>query len=297
MRRRDVLKAAGLGILGSACSSTLRSVSPVLDHQAPAVGAMLTGVNACFRAPVDPETAALIGSWGRTNVRASVNDASEVNPILDAFAAWPDVSFTLLIDTFDGAIVQQVAGIAQARGAFAIELFNETVYDNIDAATFGRAVGDLERWLRAFGYTGVVISGGIPNTQPAQLEYLRAAKAAGRWGDVVPGIHRYSTDGEPQAPSKGHASRAAEWQMIADVCGPRWALTECGYVYDGRPEETIANYVSIDFANAQRHGAIVANLYQINDGPGAEPIDRFGVRTFDGRVRPVADVLKAWGNR
>lgn len=296
MNRRDLLKAIGLGAFGSACASTIRS-SPALDAQAPIGGTMLTGINAGFRAPVDPMTAALIGSWGQTIVRASVNDASEVNPILDAFAAFPNVRFLILIDTFDGAIVQQVAGIAQARDVWGIELFNETVYENIDAATFGRAVGDLERWLRAFGYTGVVISGGIPNTQPAQLEYLRAAKRAGAWGDVVPGIHRYSTNGEPLEPSKGHASRDAEWQMIADVCGPAWALTECGYIYDGRPEDRLANYTGIDFAAAQRHGAIVSCVYQINDGPSAEPIDRFGVRTFDGRVRPVADVLKAWGTR
>jgi hypothetical protein len=33
-------------------------------------------------------------------------------------------------------------------------------------------------------------------------------------------------------------------------------------------------------------------LYQINDGVGADPIDRFGIRRADGSYKPVAGIFR-----
>lgn len=154
----------------------------------------------------------------------------------------------------------------------------------------------------------VEIIGGpvVSNLNKRGVDYINAVNAAcdGTMPLNVFGVtHRYG-NGTYALPHYLHwygwlgigpfQSREAELRWFKRTIGEgrMWGVSEFGYPsVDNISEEQQADRVSKDFDLYRREGAYFAVNYQINDGPGKEPIDHFGLRRVTGEWKPVADVV------
>jgi hypothetical protein len=112
--------------------------------------------------------------------------------------------------------------------------------------------------------------------------------------EICCSIHRYPDGSSPENPHKGWTSREHEVATLKRIVGERpLACSEIGY-YDGpngwTEQQVAENFVwERDFFSKQ--GFEIISAYNINDGPGPEPIDHFGFRRLDGTWKPVASAF------
>jgi len=149
-----------------------------------------------------------------------------------------------------------------------------------------------------------VWAGSLSNLIPKRLAWLARVLALVP-PDVGVTVHRYprKTYG-PEAPQEGFRSRFAEVSRLREVVGARpWGVSEVGYHEASETrgwwfwkkhvqwsEMQIASFARWEFAFWANAGAQFAVWYQIGDGP-VDPY-RYGIRTFDGRWKPVSETFR-----
>jgi hypothetical protein len=150
-------------------------------------------------------------------------------------------------------------------------------------------------------------AGGVSNTTASKLRWLRSVVVA-LPSDVGVTLHRYPKNGEgPAAPQDGFRARADEFRAIRSLVGQRpWGCSEHGH-HTGPQSKgwwlwrrtwrwtdgQVADFGRQEMKLWRDAGASFAVWYQLNDGVGADPLDRFGIRRLDGSWKPVAHTLTA----
>lgn len=152
-----------------------------------------------------------------------------------------------------------------------------------------------------------VIAGSISNLNRRGLAYLAGMQRAGLPPQVVVGFHRYPHRDGPWVPHPGFHSRSDEWRAFREIVGARRvACTEVGHHTAERTWGLFGCHrVRLTDAQAAEHllwdlGAFSAGrvelvaIYQLNDGPTNQAIDRYGLRTVDGLLKPQAEAIRWW---
>jgi hypothetical protein len=293
---------------------------------------MLLGINAGFGAPIAFEFPHLTSrglTVVRQDLRAHFAD-DHLQALVHEFAGAPVVPLFLLagghIDTPDGvsriepheiaALGQRVVGHAAEVGLtdYWIEVGNEPDLAHVDYKTrpadFAVAVQQTFDAVRAAGFGGPVVSGGICNLSRASLTYLERMLNQGLPADVIVGFHRYPRGLTPENPQDGFSSRDAEWQELQRLANGRAvACTEVGHHTAPREyrlwgiipmkrrvsDAEIAQHVVFDLHYFKSRGCLLTAVYQLNDGPNNDlHLDRYGIRRQDGTWKPVADGIRTF---
>ena len=170
-------------------------------------------------------------------------------------------------------------------------------------ADFAEAVRLCYEAARAAGFQGTIITGGVSNLNRRGFRYLANMLAVPELpiADLMVGIHRYPEAGRgPFAPHKGFSSREDEWETLQTIIGPATAVctTEFGFHTSASTpltltDDDVAQAVLWELAFYRDHRVPLAVVYQLNDGPTEEWIDRYGVRRTDGTWKPVAERIRA----
>jgi len=150
-----------------------------------------------------------------------------------------------------------------------------------------------------------VWAGSLSNLTPSRLGWLQRVIGS---IPVSVGItvHRYPKNGaDDAAPQEGFKSRDAEIEWLKTIIeGRRWGCSEFGYHTGPQrrghlwwterwhwTDAQVAAFTQRDLRRWEAWGAEFAVYYQVNDGSGGGPIDRYGVRRLDGTWKPVAKVF------
>lgn len=291
---------------------------------------MLVGLNAGFGHPVGPDwpfVASLGCTLVRQEFRYAIDDPTLALLVAD-FVGRPARLLALLgggtnaasnrrIEPHEFAMLgTRVATAAAAAGLsrVLIEVGNEPDIGHVGYATrpadFAEAIRQTHLAVRAAGFQGPVITGGVSNLSPARLAYLEEVVRAGVPLDAVVGFHRYPHRRGPQVPHQGFATREAEWARLQDIAeGRAVACTEFGHHTARRrfglfgvlrkrvSETTVAEHITFDLEYFRERGAMLAAVYQLNDGPTGAAINRYGVRRADGTPKPAAAAIAAFTAR
>ena len=215
------------------------------------------------------------------------------------------------------ALGTRVATAAAAAGLtdHLIEVGNEPDIGHVSHATrpmdFAEAVRQTHAAVRAAGFAGPVVSGGVSNLSPERLDYLQQTVIAGLPADVVVGFHRYPHGLGPDVPHPGFASRDAEWARLQSIAGGRTvACTEFGhhtaqrkYLFWGfiplkkrLSDDKVAEHVVYDLNYFRDRGCLLSAVYQLNDGLTDTAIDRYGIRRADHTPKPAATAIAGFVN-
>jgi hypothetical protein len=291
---------------------------------------MLVGVNAGFGLPLGAD-ADFIHSIGcavvRQEFRFEIDDATLALLMAD-ISGQPLRLLALLgggtnskvggsrIEPHEFAALGTRVATAAASAGLAdmlIEVGNEPDIGNVDYKTrpsdFADAIRQTHLAVRAAGFLGRVLTGGISNLSPERLNYLGQVVTAGIPLDVVIGFHRYPHGLGPKVAHPGFASRDAEWARLQSIAAGRpVACTEFGHHTARRKhlffglikkrlsDETVAEHITFDLAYFRDRGCLLAAVYQLNDGPTDTPVDRYGIRRADGTPKPAAAAIGALAN-
>lgn len=150
-----------------------------------------------------------------------------------------------------------------------------------------------------------LMTAGITSTHAAGLAWLRQVLGSGLISEYATiAVHTYRS-GEPSRPHAGFTSRSAEWAEVDRIAaGRRIACTEVGWTNArtswwpcARPlgEGQVAQYLREEIEIARQAGTECCVVYQLNDGPGRDPLDRMGIRRHDGTLKPAAYVAMESG--
>jgi hypothetical protein len=292
---------------------------------------MLVGINAGFGEPIAHEFPAL-ASLGlrvvRQDVRAHFTDAV-LRALVAEFVGAPVAPLFLLagghIETPQGdrvepheiaALGARVVALSAELGltGYWLEVGNEPDLAHVDYRTrpadFAVAVQQTFDAVRAAGFAGPVVSGGICNLSRASLTYLERMIVAGLPADVIVGFHRYPKGLTPANPQEGFGSRDDEWRELQRLANGRAvACTEMGHHTAPRKyllwgfvplkkrvtDQQVAEHVVFDLQFFKSRGCLLTAVYQLNDGPSDDiPVDRYGIRRLDGTLKPVSQAIAAF---
>jgi exo-beta-1,3-glucanase (GH17 family) len=213
-------------------------------------------------------------------MRATVRTRGEAQAALNSVRGYPRLSVLLLIDAADLSLVGDVATLTPSVQWVGVELGNELDLTGLSAAQFGKFVSDGDAVLRAHGFEGDVISGGIYTVTNETLGYLQEAMQL-MPADVVLGLHWYSDSG----PALQATVQALAGQR-------RIAVTEFGMPsQDADQDAQQLAYLQQQLAAFQRLGATYALIYQLVSGPTTSANDNFGLQRYDGTWKPAAALL------
>ena len=174
-------------------------------------------------------------------------------------------------------------------------------------ADFAAALSLTHAAMRQDGFRGAVVSGGISNLSRERLDYLAAVVRAGIPPDLILGFHRYPHGLSAQVPHPGFADRDAEWNRLLDIAGSRdVACTEVGHHTAPRGSRRLAIFrrrhrltadeaardLMFDLEFFRDRGALMTAIYQLNDGSGDRPVDRYGIRDAAGQPKAVVAEIR-----
>lgn len=285
---------------------------------------MELALNAGFGDPILHELA-LIASLGFTVVRQDLfahGDGAPIEALVAEFAGQTVRPLFLLaggkMEHDDGAgriepheLAARATRLVAAANAcalvsYAVEVGNEPDIANDDYASrpqdFAEAVRQSHEALRAAGFDGPVISGGVSNLNERGLDYLKRTLAVGTVpADVIVGFHRYPEKARGAlAPHDGFTSRDDEWNALMAISGARaLACTEFGYhtaperivgfITKTRTDRQVAASVMWDIRFYTERAVTVAAVFQLNDGPDPNEMEHcYGIRRMNGELKPVA---------
>lgn len=285
------------------------------------------GLQAGFGSSLAAEFAA-IASYGFTLVRQDLfaqHDPTIVPPLIEEWVGAPVTPLFLIgggsIAHPDGsriephelaAMTADVVQTAHDAGLteYALEIGNEP---DIACPGYAQHPADFAEAIRQCldaaltqHFHGWFVSGGIANLNDRGFRYLTAMLQAPSMplAHVVVGFHRYPEAGRAMlAPHDQYRSRHDEWRTFRAVAGPRpVACTEFGYhSAPSKPitltDSDVADAVLWDLNFYEERSALFAVVYQLNDGPTPEWIDRYGMRTTAGVWKVVAERIRdAYGS-
>jgi|GEM_PF-4827243 len=281
---------------------------------------MLIGINAGFGDPIAADLP-LLEHLGfdvvREDIRSHRSDA-DVQELLTEFLGRPIALLVLLggghIERPDGGRVEPHELAAHAARVWRMardiglpdlrfEVGNEPDLAHEGYRTrpqdFATAIQQTRDALRGGGFRGDIITGGIANLSTANLQYLDRMLRAGLPDDVIVGFHRYPRGMDPEKPHRQFRSREAEWDALIGLAGKRpVACTEFGHHTAPRryriffkkrvTDAQVADHVEYDLDFFERHGCVLAAVYQLNDGGRDIAVDRYGIRRTDRTLKEVA---------
>jgi hypothetical protein len=194
-----------------------------------------------------------------------------------------------------------------------VEIGNEPDIGHPDYASrpadFAAALSLTHAAMRRQGFRGAVVSGGISNLSRERLDYLAAVVREGIPPDVILGFHRYPRGLSAEVSHPGFADREAEWDRLLDVAGSRdVACTEVGHHTAPRGRrrfglfgrhhrltaQEAARDLMFDLEFFRDRGCLMTAVYQLNDGPGDQPVDRYGIQDANGRPKAVVAQIAAF---
>jgi hypothetical protein len=279
---------------------------------------MEVGLNAGFGEPLAHELPTL-AQYGFVRIRQDLYAANPatVPALVQEFVGAPVLPLFLIggghIEHADhserlephelAAMTAQVVDVATGVGLgdYQIEIGNEPDIAHPGYAEhpedFAEAMRQSAAAARAHGFTGPVLSGGVSNLNTRGLRYLaRMLRVPTFPADVVVGFHRYPEAGRGAlAPHRGFSSREDEWGALTGLTvGFALACTEFGYstAHGERTDELVTTSVLWDLDFYTARGVTMALVYQLNDGPGEDTDEKYGMRTFDGVWKPVAEQIR-----
>jgi len=244
------------------------------------------GLQVGFGDPLDPATLQELRQLGFTIIRLDLQKNSQAQ------------TAALAQEVLDAGlqplcIIRRSEQIEVLPEGALIELGNEPDLEH-EGWTVAEYIREAEACIAlALQHKRRLYLGAVSNLNVRGINFLRQLPWANWTGDgICCSIHRYpETDGTPETPHTGWQSRADEVNSLRAVVGPRpLACTEVGY--DDSPSGWTESEVALnmrwerDFFGQQ--GFEICVGYQINDGPGSEPIDHYGFRYRDGSWKPVA---------
>jgi hypothetical protein len=291
---------------------------------------MLLGINAGFGKPIAHEFPALAPLGFRVvrqDLRVHFTD-EHLRALVAEFVGAPLVPLFVLaggqIDTPLGfrvepheiaALGARVVALASGLGLtdYLLEIGNEPDWAHVDYRTrprdFAIAVQQTRDAVRAAGFSGLLISGGICSLSRDSLRYLERMRVAGLPDDVVVGFHRYPKGLTPRNAQDGFSSRDQEWEELQRLASGRAvACTEVGHHTAPRrhligglipvrrrvSDADVAEHVVYDLSYFRERGCLLTAVYQLNDGPSDDlDLHRYGIRRQDGTWKPVAGAIRA----
>jgi hypothetical protein len=239
------------------------------------------GVNGLYGGALPAMTLDMLEGFGPVVMRATVRTRGEAQAALNSVRGYPRLSILLLIDAADLPLVGDIAMLTPSVQWVGVELGNELDLAGLSAAQFGKFVSDGDAVLRAHGFEGDVISGGIYTVTNETLGYLQEAMQS-MPADVVLGLHWY-----------GDSGPALQTTVQALAGHRRIAVTEFGMPsQDADQDAQQLAYLQQQLAAFQRLGATYALIYQLVSGPTTSANDNFGLQRYDGTWKPAAALLE-----
>lgn len=153
-----------------------------------------------------------------------------------------------------------------------------------------------------------LVVGGIMNTDKRGLAYLHEVMK-GMPAKVIVGYHTYRQHDKPSKPSKGFATRGAEFRALNDIVAGReiwnteigWHTAKekkhCWSRKTGLSDEEVFERLKEEAAFNRRAGAKVFTVFQLNDGLDSSYYENcFGIRTADRQILKPSAQIAQWVN-
>jgi hypothetical protein len=253
---------------------------------------MLRGINDAFHTPLSPELTAHYCEWNQDIVlRSPILSADQATALRRSVASCPRIHVLLLIEGADSALAAALALDLERPDlppVWGVELGNERDLAGMMPQQFGAFVGAAHDALRAAGFTGNIVTGGIYSVdrhEPLDFAaYLAPAIAA--CPDCVVGLHWYGDTSET-------------WLARVQALNRPVAVTEFGM-----PSCTIAQdnaqraYLQEKLAAFARVPALAAIVYQRPSAPEpcnnseASHLAHFGLQRPDGSWKPADQLFR-----
>jgi len=247
-----------------------------------------------------------LADMGWNAARRDVTSATEARAVILQHAA-VGMGLNLLVNLPPSLVVPVAVNVAMeahdagSRRRIAVEIGNEWDIDYSPSEA-------SDAWSRVASMTSgldiTLVTGGISSLSDTALDWLaRALPKPPWWQDLVCGFHAYNGN-QPINPT----TRRSELSKLHETIGFRSAWnTETGWHQaskskdfplcwqkkPGLSEDQVLGNLSTDVAIHLEAGIMVYTVYQLNDGPRDTPIDRFGIRAYDGRWKRQA-FLPTW---
>jgi hypothetical protein len=261
-------------------------------------------LNAGFGEPLSAEDHDLIRSWGFDGIRQDVKDSGAIPALVENSRLQKRCIFVVDIGqaAFLAALVAQEIIKYGLEDASAIEIGNEVDATPMRPEEFGLTVCRAYEAVRTLGPVNL-ISGGVTNTTVKAFNWLGEAL------EVIPeevgiGYHAYR-NGTPFQAHDGFKARRDEFKRLREIAGDReiwhteggWHTAEktkpfpmC-FQKERLTSQEVGNRLVAELRLNEQAGARSFTVYQLNDGPTDTPIDRYGLRTQSGQVKPSALML------
>lgn len=192
--------------------------------------------------------------------------------------------------------------LASAWPCERVELLNEPNLNGVSPTAYAEAWNRHGAPAQARGVH--VFAGSLSNLDRPTLAWFEAAWAGMLEKPQRVSCHRYpEVTGGSRRPHPGFRNRTEEVEALRQIIGGvPLAVTEFGYHTAARKrwgwwplraytDLEVAQYVREDWQFWAAQGAESAYVYQLNDGPSARPVDRYGIRTVTGVWKPAARSL------
>lgn len=254
---------------------------------------MLRGINDGFHAPLPRELTAHYCEWGTDIVlRSPVLSPEQATALRQSVSSCPRIHVLLLIEGADRALAAALANDLQRPDlppVWGVELGNERDLAGMTPQQFGAFVGAAHDALRAAGFTGHIVTGGIYSVDRHEPQDFAAylAPAIAACPDCVVGLHWYGDTSEP-------------WLARVQALNRPVAITEFGM-----PSCTVAQdsaqrtYLQEKLAAFARVPALAAIVYQRPSAPepcnnsDASHLAHFGLQRPDGSWKPAEQLLRS----
>ena len=270
---------------------------------------MLAALNCRFGELIGAPDLALIKGLGFQGIRQDfrrTSDGQLAGEIADAGLAviavldpetWGE-GFAGLISTIHRAVAE--------RQPVAYEIGNE-LDGKMDPGDYAHAFYAAEHWIRMIAPDAEVITAGIRDTGHDPLLWLHRVLSTGlvshRSGV---GFHTYRAT-PPGVPREGYTRREHEYDALRFTGrGRRLYHTEIGWSTAPRKasgcagwfgkrwsynDEQVAEFLDYELRLNRDQGAECFTIFQWKDSATNDNEGRFGIRTFDGALKPSAHVV------
>ncbi len=294
MTQNRILVSALLLFVSSwaAGCATLNANAPRLKTVDSSAPRMLLGINDAFHSPVAPDAAAHYCGWNRDIVlRSPILSAEQATALRQSVASCPRIHVLLLIEGADSTLAAALAPDLQRTDlppVWGVELGNERDLAGLSPEQFGAFVGAAHDALRAAGFTGNIVTGGIYTVDRHEPQdfatYLAPAIAA--CPDCIVGLHWYGDTSD-------------SWLARVQALNKPVAVTEFGMPScTAAQDDAQLAYLQEKLAAYARVPALVAIVYQRPSAPEAcdnsdtSHFAHFGLQRPDGSWKPGEQVLR-----
>lgn len=271
------------------------------------------GVNAGFGELLNPSQLAIMQQLKFTHCRTEINPTAtdvDVRAILNQFVG---TSIRPLVLLCGGSRIATVSKLQLASHAVRVweiaaridtelvagfECYNEpdlAGMSSTEAAEHGVAV---YRALRGAGFGGWIFALSVSNTHTAGVQYASGMSWETLPADLNAAIHFYAPDADPTRGHRVGRTYADDLELMIRTCAGRIpAVTEVGWHSGPRgriwgiwPRPRLTNaQITASLVNAlhtyMARGVPFVSIYQIADGKADTWINRYGLTTFEGKLK------------